>query len=604
MRRFFHDMAFAALMLAALCAPSAVLCQEEEAENETVPQVGRIKITGNSAFGDKELMKLMQLRPSRMFRSSPFDSQALENDTAAIELYYRDHGFLEARAAGNAEPSPGDSSKVNVEIRVEEGAPTTVSSVRFEGNSTVADTALMNQISLSPEQRYRRGAVDEARIAIQSHYANQGRTDAEIEPDVTIDREAHVADIIFSITENNRFTIGRVVIEGLEKTKREIVTRELTIESGDVIDLSRLHDSQRMIYGTGLFRSVFIRTVDSAADVEGVKDILIEVQEKDSIRLVLSAGYDTVEELRGKCELYTINLFGTARQVGISGRFSFINRSGQVSYTSPRIFDTRWQMDFNGVVEAFEEPSYDLARRTARLTVGRKFRDNSLFRSSFRQERAEAKNIDLTDIPDITRNDISGLELSYRYDSRNSLFNATKGLYFELTGEWGGYVTDKTVSFLRGMGRVRYYHPAHRFTILASSLEAGIIDAEHGLMEIPLQERFYAGGDRSVRGFEYHMLGPWDSSDNPVGGKIKIVWNVLEIRRTIYKSFSMAAFYDIGNIWKNADTFDITDIRQAAGLGARLGTPLGVLRVDYGFNLDPRRGEPSGVLHFSLGQAF
>ena len=122
-------------------------------------------------------------------------------------------------------------------------------------------------------------------------------------------------------------------------------------------------------------------------------------------------------------------------------------------------------------------------------------------------------------------------------------------------------------------------------------------------VDIPLNERFYAGGPTSVRGFGYQMLGPTDPDGDPLGGRFKIVGNI-ELRRTLFKIIGGALFVDVGNVWSRTDAFRLDDIRMAVGAGLRASSPLGIIRLDYGLNVDPRNNEPNAKIHLGMGQAF
>jgi translocation and assembly module TamA len=159
-------------------------------------------------------------------------------------------------------------------------------------------------------------------------------------------------------------------------------------------------------------------------------------------------------------------------------------------------------------------------------------------------------------------------------------------------------------SFARSLLISKYFFELNNKTVLASALEIGWIRHLASFEEIPLSERFYAGGSNSIRGFEYQMIGPLDQENNPVGGKIKIVCNVLEIRRTVYKIIGVVLFIDAGNIWSTPTDFKLENFRISSGLGLRLSSPIGILRLDYGINMDKRGDEPRDVIHFSMGHTF
>ena len=122
--------------------------------------------------------------------------------------------------------------------------------------------------------------------------------------------------------------------------------------------------------------------------------------------------------------------------------------------------------------------------------------------------------------------------------------------------------------------------------------------------DIPLNEKFYAGGPESLRAFNFQSVGPLDENDVPIGGRLQFVMNALEVRQTIYKWIGAVAFADVGNVWAKTNQFRIRDLRLAPGIGIRLSTPIGLARMDFGINADPQADEPFGKVYFSMGQAF
>jgi outer membrane translocation and assembly module TamA len=140
--------------------------------------------------------------------------------------------------------------------------------------------------------------------------------------------------------------------------------------------------------------------------------------------------------------------------------------------------------------------------------------------------------------------------------------------------------------------------------VIGSALELGWMESFGASDEIPLSERFYTGGPTSLRGFGYQMVGPRDANGEPLGGQLKLVWNLLELRRSIYRMVGGALFIEVGNVWSQPKQAQLSDLRVNLGTGLRVNSPLGILRLDYGINLDRRSDEPRTKLFFSMGQAF
>ena len=243
---------------------------------------------------------------------------------------------------------------------------------------------------------------------------------------------------------------------------------------------------------------------------------------------------------------------------------------------------------------------YNLNRIGGKLILGRKYHANAIT-LTYRHERSKLSDVQTEDIPEDLITNTRSLKLSFIRDLRDNLFNATKGLYFETSGELGVFYAAQNTQFYRLSSQVKYFYPLNELTVLALSAEIGFIEAQDGLSSIPLHERYYTGGPNSIRGFEYEKVGPLDSNRVPGGGRFKFVWNPLEIRRTLYKMIGGVIFLDVGNVWEKPEDVSLGDLRYSTGFGLRVNTPIGLGRVDYGFNPDSRKDEPGRAVLFQYG---
>jgi outer membrane protein assembly factor BamA len=190
------------------------------------------------------------------------------------------------------------------------------------------------------------------------------------------------------------------------------------------------------------------------------------------------------------------------------------------------------------------------------------------------------------------------------YDTRDNFFDPSEGIYTELRSDISGLVLGSTSEFLRTSFGFNVYSPLSASTILASGLEVAWIDAAQGLSGIPLNERLYAGGPNTLRAFQYEKVGPLDAGGNPRGGQLRLVLHPFELRQDVYKIVGVAAFLDIGQVWSRTDRFKLSGLRYSPGAGLRVNTPIGIARLDYGINIDPKPGEAAGQVHVSIGHAF
>ncbi len=567
-------------------------------------KVGSVTFQGNQSFSDRQLRKVMLTRPSRFLSRSYYYSDVLHDDLENLILFYQQNGYLEAQITDTTVGTNTTKQVVDIRISISEGELTRVEGVAVMGNTVFADSLLLQKIGIRLDDPFRRTRLQEAALSLLTLYADNGYLEAEVVPDVRVNSETHRALIDFVIRERQQFTIAEIRMEGLKKTKSGVVRRELLFHPGEVVTYSRLLESQRRLYLTGLFGSVFVRPQAAASEDSTKKDILVELQESESIEFNVAAGYGSVEKARGRIEFFNTNWGGTARKFGLATKASFISRSIEGSFTEPWTFGLPWRTDVNLLVEYLEEPGYNLNRIGAHFVVGRGFGKQSTASVAYRHERAELSHVEVSPVPEDLESSLRSLTLSLIYDTRDNLFNSTRGVYVEWKNELAGSFLSGTDTFVRSVGRLKLFHRLRGSTIVGTALEVGWMDVFGGSKDIPLNERFYAGGPNSLRGFGYQLVGPLDGDGDPIGGRLKLVWNLVEIRQAVYKMIGLALFADVGDVWWQPEAFRLGNIRTSAGVGLRANTPVGMARLDFSINLEPRQGESDTKLYFNMGQAF
>ncbi len=571
------------------------------------PQSGKIKTVvfkNNTVYPDQRLIKLMVSRPPNLFSSTTFHPKIYQEDLKNIILFYKQNGYLEARIVDSQVRLDSLEQEIHISISVQEGEITRIEEISLLGNQIFSDEYLLDIITIKPRDPFARKEIKEATLNLLRLYADHGYLEADVIPEARIDSTEHLAILDLRIREGLQYQVGNIIFKGLEKTKPSVVHRELQFKPGEVINYSHLLKSQRQLYLTGLFQSVFIHPLAAGNKDSTRKDIQIDIKENPSRELNVSVGYGSVERLRGKMEMNNRNIAGSARKVGLILNVSFIQRSLEASFTDPWTFTTPWQTDITLGTEYKEEPGYHLNQYGGHLTLGRTFVQKMKVTLRLRLQPGELSKVKVKNIPKEVKTDIRSLEISLIHDTRNNLFNPQQGVYTEFNGELGGSFSRRLRGFWRLKGNFKYFLPAGSNTVLGTGMEIGIMKSEGGLSNIPLSERFYAGGPNSVRGFRYQKLGPRDEEQIPLGGQLKWIWHVIEIRQKLYKMFNGTVFLDMGNVWLRPQDFGFNKFRFSPGLGLRLNTPIGVGRIDLGFNWNPEPGEPQCIWSFSMGQAF
>lgn len=593
-------------LLAAAFLLAAVFCAGGPARAEDGERiiVDHVRFHGNDGLSRKKLLSVMMSRPSNLFKENRYSRDVLDEDLDYLVAFYKQYGWLEVSIEGCEVAVDSAEGRADITITIGEGPRTYVTDVLVVGNEAFPNEVVLDRFDVHPGDPLNRVKNAKGAEAIARMYAEAGYLEAHVTPAVMVDKQAHEAFLDVTITENEQFRVGQIILSGFQDTQSFIVRRELKFRSGDILKYSLLAVTQRNLYETGLFRSVFVRQENSLLGDSAKKDVLVEVMEKKPFVFSSLAGYATIEKLRARAEFSNENLFGTGRGAGIAGWISSIDRGAEISYREPWTFALPWTTDVRLTGSFREEPGFHITRYGGRVTVSRRFFGRGNVAVSYRHENSEYSNINIPDFAQRRKPRIRSVSQSLTWDTRNDPFAPSRGYLGSLTNEYALRFLGSTNQFFKTRARFRYYREVTEGSVLATNIELGWVDAGGGLEDIPLNERLYAGGPTALRGFSYRSVGPTNAAGAPLGGRAKFVWNVIELRQLIWRWVGAVAFVDVGNVYERADRISLGSLRSSPGIGLRIDTPLGLLRADYGFNWFPEPGERAGAIHVSIGHAF
>ncbi|MEJ2052206.1 MAG: POTRA domain-containing protein, partial [Calditrichota bacterium] len=322
-----------------------------------------------------------------------------QNDLDNIVRFYQQQGFLGAKVTGYQVNRDTSRHEVHIAINVHEGPRSYVKAISLTDNHFFSGEKLGKQITLKQDDPLLQKKIVKSTNNILNLYSDNGFLDAQIQTDVTLMADSQQAFVDFTIHEGPQYKIGGIEITGLNFTRPHVVNRELTFKKGQIVNYSRLLNSQRQLYLTGLFRSVFISLNPPEAPDSTLRTVLIDIREKAPAQFNVSGGYGSVEKFRVRSEVYYDNLWGTARKAGIAAKYSSLYLGAEASFTEPWTFHTRFRTDLNLFADYLKEPGYNLRSIGALLTVGRKFMQRSNVLISYRHENNYLSNIKVTEIP-------------------------------------------------------------------------------------------------------------------------------------------------------------------------------------------------------------
>jgi outer membrane protein insertion porin family len=628
--------------------------------------VDSVRITGNTGISTAELQKIITVAAGQEFIGATLETQA-----AAVEAEYRTRGFTAARAMPDTAvlppESPGSSERrVEVIVSIEEGPRTTIRSIAFTGNMVFTESQLRDSTLVRIGGPFLARDVVDGRDRVVIRYRNQGYLNVAVRPETMFAENSTQADITYSVTEGPQAIIGHIIITGNDKTKTRTILDELEIHEGEPLGENARENSRIKLNRLGLFRRITIEPVANPG--EATVDVRIDVQEADRTTLGYGGGVEATIRARptgpggaaedhielaprGEFEIGRRNLWGSNRSVNLFTRVSLRSTdvlqtdtdpggNGQETesnpgfneyrvigtFREPRLFfSDRAELVVTGIVEQAIRTTFNFSRRIARgevvtrmtpaLTVTSRysFEKTKLFDEIF-PENEKPVLIDKL-FPEVRLSKLAG---SFIYDTRDELLDPSSGHTFILDTDLALRGLGSEVGFVRTFAQGFFYRqlPTSRRMVVALGGRVGVargferIKDGVAVRDLPASERFFAGGDTTVRGFSLDRLGNEETiSDTgfPLGGNSVVILNG-ELRAKLIGRLQGVGFIDAGNVFPLASDLNVTDVRPAAGFGVRINTDFGPIRFDLGFNLDPKEfagvTERRTVFHISIGQAF
>jgi outer membrane protein insertion porin family len=385
-----------------------------------------------------------------------------------------------------------------------------------------------------------------------------------------------------------------------------VVLRESRLKEGEWLSYQGLLDTQTALAGTGLFSNVAVREI---AVSERARTLVIEAQEAPLVTIVPALGYSERNKLRASADVSRRNVSGLGRSTALFGRVSIRGWRALASFTEPYAFGRRQAVTFQTFAEDDQRDAFSFRRfgAQAQTLFPLPLSTTLLAQYTFQRTRTRDVQTDCAEIDrDLCDGDISGPTFGLLRDTRNDAIDPRRGslIQFEVQGSARFVQGDP---FLKATASFARYAEVRRGLVIASGIRLGAARAYGGSMQIPVSERFFAGGDSSLRGFETDRLGPLRNNDLgdpiPVGGNALAILSV-EARADLTRYFGAQAFLETGGLFARVSDARVSGLRQVAGLGVRYRSPVGPIRVEYAWILDRRVGEDRGQLHVGLGYAF
>jgi len=565
----------------------------------TKNEVRHIRFEGNNTFTSNELRKEMKVKPKGWFswltKSGRFESNQLDTDLDAILDYYRSKGYLRASSPG-IRREPVRDGRVDLVIPINEGEKYTVAGVGFGKMTVFKPEELYPGLTLLGGEAYNSKKMRADINMIRSYYGSRGYADALVTPDIS-DAGPNKVNIVYRVTEGSRFRVGRVNIAGNTKTQDKVIRREIPLKPGDYFNSVELETTKARLENLQYFSDVQATGTPSGG---GYRDVDVLVEEKATGSVGVGLGFSSIDSVVGFLTLEQSNfdLFNPWNFTGGGQRFAMNLRLGSqrsefsLSLVEPWFMDR--QLSLGG--ELFYKQSSYFSDYYEQINVGASvfLRKPLGAKSSIKGEyRLEQVGIDVdSDVnPSSQFYDEDGdylrsaVGVNYLYDSRDSGQLPRSGHKIDLGLTLAGGVFGGDVDTLTFSAQGQKHWNLKWDTIFSVSGELAFVDSV-GSGDVPIFERMFLGGGRTLRGFEFRDVGPRDTgngnTDEVYGGK-SLGYVSMEYTVPIIETIRGAVFYDTGFVNEASWDANPSDLYSDVGFGVRLKLPISPLplALDY-----------------------
>lgn len=571
-------------------------------------RIKQIEFVGNSVFDRGDLMDMMDTREkwflSWLTGSGKYNELMLSQDMGRITDNYYNEGYVRVNVRKPVLSLVDDDRHMLVLVTIDEGAQFKVGEIDAQGDLIDREGEILNLLPLQPGEVFSRKLLRTGVDQVTDLYADQGYAYANVSPLTRANDETRLVDLTLEIEQGPQVTVERIDISGNTTTRDKVIRREMKLVEGELFNASALKRSRARINNLGYFETVDI-TTDEGSDEEHIV-VDIGVKERATGTFSIGAGYSSVDGFVGQGSITQENFLGRGWKMSLAASLGGESTTYQLGLTDPYFLDMNLTLGFELYQTDREWSDFSRSATGGAIKVGRSIGEYSRILFVYRLEEKEIYDVEPTAASEIQDEEgtstISSITTTFSRNTTDYRPDPSHGGVLDTSWEFAGL--GGTEKFSKYLIDYRHFWPAFWDTTFSAHGRIGYVHA-YGSEEIPLDERFFLGGINTLRGFDSREVGPKDPvTGDYIGGDKQTYFN-FEFLFPLVKDMGMKAvtFFDIGNAWGEDEEW-FEEWRYSTGAGIRWLSPLGPLRLEWGYNLDPKDGEDSSRVEFMVGRFF
>lgn len=605
-------------------------------------KIKHINIVGNTAFDDDTLRDEFESDTSNWTSWYSSDDQyskdKISGDMEKLRSYYQDRGYLDFSIESTQVSISQDRREIYITINIREGDIYTVTGVELAGDMILDPVEMRKLLMISDGEIFSRKRVEQSSKNITAVLSNLGYAFADVVQIPNINKEEKTVAMKLLVNPGKRVVVRRIVFRGNDRTRDEVLRREFRQFEGAWFSQIAVDRSRLRLNRLGYFNEVNIET-PQVAGTDDMVDIIVTVEEANAGSFQFGLGYSQVQGIIFSASLNQQNFLGSGKHLGLTVNNSTVYKRFSASYTDPYFTDDGVSLGYILSYRETDQGELNLTNYTTdtgliginasvpvtetdRVHVGlaveqtvvhatKDYTSDYVVNYLCRLEGIPTEpTADVDDCAeDITQVDSTietiRAELGWARDSRNHFFKPTRGTYQRIGAE--ASTPGSTIQYYKIDYQNKTYFPLFGdfVVMLGGRIGYGETYGDSADTPFPFFEHFYAGGVRSVRGWEDNTLGPRDERNDPLGGALLTTANlemVLPLPFLKDKSTTrLSWFVDAGNVFQNKDSFDAEELRFSTGLSLRWNAPVGPIEISYGYPINEKEGDNTESIQFTFG---
>ena len=595
-------------------------------------KIKHLNVVGNTTFSDEEIREDFESDTTGWLswysKDDQYSREKLSGDLEKLTSYYQDRGYVDFNIESTQVTISPDKRNIYLTANVREGEVFTISEIKLTGDLILGEPEIRRLVYTQPGDIFSRRKLELSSEAMQKVLGNIGYAFADVTPIPKVDKENRTVEVTFFVNPGKRVYVRRINFEGNTRTQDEVLRREMRQFEGAWFSQAAIDRSKIRLQRLGYFKTVDITTPRVAGSDDQV-DVLVKVEEQSSGAFQFGLGYSQLQGLLTSISVTQRNFLGTGNSVGVTLQNNSVLRRFDFSYIDPYFTDDGVSLGYTLSYRELDQGEANIANYTSDIASGSVIMGIPLTETDTLSLVMSLSRNQIGTFPGITPPEIIdyinelgkrtfstwGLQAGWSRDSRNKYFAPTRGAYQRVGAEVAlpGSTQEAYKLFYEG---ARYWPLGSIFSLLTRA-ELGYGDGYGNADVLPFYENFYAGGVRSVRGFEDNTLGPCSDPNpliegdicQPLGGALLTVANLELIFPTPFvkrgdDSTQFSAFVDVGNVFEDYDAFDVGELRASAGISFKWQAPVGPIIVSIAYPLIKEDEDRTETLQFTFGNQF